>query len=106
MSGSRSLELLISVISVGELLHGARNSQRTESNLQRIRALAGRIPVVPCTVATAESYARIRYGLQARGRPIPTNDIWIAATARQQGLVLATRDRHFREIEELRIEEW
>jgi len=100
------LELLISVISVGELLRGAYNSQRVESNLQRVRALAARMPVIPCTVATAESYARIKQRLRSKGRPIPENDIWIAATAQQQRLALATRDRHFREVEELTIEEW
>ena len=99
-------ELLISVISVGELLRGAYGSHRVESNLHRVRGMAVRMPVIPCTLATAESYARIKHGLRSKGRPVPDNDIWIAATAQQQGLVLATRDRHFREIEELRIEEW
>ncbi|MFZ3211922.1 MAG: type II toxin-antitoxin system VapC family toxin [Terriglobales bacterium] len=99
-------EVLISVISIGELLRGAYGSQRMESNLQRVRGMAARLPVIPCTVATAESYGRIKQGLRSKGRPVPDNDIWIAATARQQGLVLATRDRHFREIEELTIEEW
>jgi tRNA(fMet)-specific endonuclease VapC len=100
------VELMISVISFGELLRGAYGSQRTESNLERVRDLATKVPVIPCTVATAESYARIKQRLRSKGRPLPENDIWIAASAQQHGLVLATRDRHFREIDELSIEEW
>jgi predicted nucleic acid-binding protein len=38
----------------------------------------------------------------AQGRPIPDNDIWIAAIARQHSLSLITRDAHFREIEGLK----
>ncbi|HEV8045487.1 MAG TPA: PIN domain-containing protein [Rubrobacter sp.] len=40
------------------------------------------------------------------GRPIPENDIWIAATALQHGLVLVTRDSHFEHVEGLRVERW
>jgi tRNA(fMet)-specific endonuclease VapC len=50
---------------------------------------------------TAEYYALIVRKLKAKGRHIPTNDIWIAANAMKQGLALYTLDSHFGEIEGL-----
>jgi tRNA(fMet)-specific endonuclease VapC len=44
--------------------------------------------------------------LRAKGRPIPENDIWIAAVAKQYDLALFTRDAHFAEVESLRTESW
>jgi tRNA(fMet)-specific endonuclease VapC len=44
--------------------------------------------------------------LRIKGRPIPENDIWIAATARQHDLTLVSRDRHFAEVDNLRWEQW
>jgi tRNA(fMet)-specific endonuclease VapC len=41
-----------------------------------------------------------------KGRPIPENDIWIAALAHQYSLTLASNDAHFREIENLQTETW
>lgn len=43
---------------------------------------------------------------KSKGKPVPTNDIRIAATAIQNGLTLATQDKHFSEIQELVIENW
>lgn len=40
-------------------------------------------------------YAEIYRTLRARGTPIPTNDVWIAALAVEHGLVVYTRDHHF-----------
>ena len=54
-----------------------------------------RVRVVPLTATTAEFYAHILAGLRARGTPIPTNDIWIAACAMEHGASPATSDRHF-----------
>jgi tRNA(fMet)-specific endonuclease VapC len=44
---------------------------------------------------TAEQYAEVRDELKRKGRPIPGNDVWIAALARQHALPLLSRDRHF-----------
>ena len=99
-------ESLLSVISVGELLRGAYGSQRVEANLHRVRGITARMVVVPCTVETAEAYAFIKQGLRSKGRLLPDNDIWIAASAHQHGLVLVSRDRHFHQIDGLTVEEW
>jgi tRNA(fMet)-specific endonuclease VapC len=44
--------------------------------------------------------------LRGEGRPIPENDLWIAATASEHGLVLVTRDEHFDRVEGLLVERW
>ena len=53
---------------------------------------------------TAEFYASAWKKLRDKGRPIPTNDIWVAASAMQHGLALATLDGHFAAIEGLLLE--
>jgi tRNA(fMet)-specific endonuclease VapC len=103
---SSAPESLLSVISVGELLRGAYGSQRVEANLRRIRSMTARMVVISCTVETAEAYASIKQRLRSKGRPLPDNDIWIAASAQQHGLVLVSRDRHFHQIDGLTVEEW
>jgi tRNA(fMet)-specific endonuclease VapC len=47
---------------------------------------------------TAEFHAQIFADLKQKGRPIPTNDLWLAASAMQYGLALATYDDHFTSI--------
>jgi tRNA(fMet)-specific endonuclease VapC len=55
---------------------------------------------------TAESYSEIRHELKAAGTPIPTNDLWIAAVARQHRFQIITRDTHFRAVRGLRVLAW
>jgi len=52
---------------------------------------------------TAEKYAIIKTSLLSKGKPIPENDIWIAATAMQYNLLLYTMDSHFREIQTISL---
>ena len=52
---------------------------------------------------TAEHYASVYTNLRRKGRPIPTNDMWIAASALQHGMALASQDNHFSEIDGLLI---
>ena len=62
--------------------------------------------VSDCDVSTARHYGKIRELLRAKGRPIPENDIWIAAHAQQYDLTLVSRDAHFSAVEGIRIEAW
>jgi tRNA(fMet)-specific endonuclease VapC len=62
--------------------------------------------VLGCDTATARQYGRIKNALRARGRPIPDNDIWIAAIALQHDLTLLSRDRHFGAVAGLVVETW
>lgn len=99
-------ELDLNATIVGELCFGAEKFGRVEQNLAAIDRLITRCPVIPCDESTGRVYARLRHRLRGKGRPIPENDLWIAATAIEHSLVLVTRDEHFREIDGLMIEVW
>ena len=93
-------------IALGELYFGAFKSAHPDDNAERIDRLAASTAILYCDGTTALHYGRIKTGLRAKGRPIPENDIWIAAIAQQHGLTVVSRDLHFREIEDLPAEEW
>ena len=93
-------------IVLGELFYGALKSAHPDENTQRIDRLATSAAVLSCDSTTALHYGRIKTALRAKSRPIPENDIWIAAIAQQHGLAVVSRDAHFREIDNLHIDEW
>ena len=74
--------------------------------MARVDEFAASVKVLDCDVLTAQHYGQIKDRLRVRGRPIPENDIWIASVALQFGLPLATRDDHFKEVEDLTLEAW
>jgi len=98
--------LLLSVIVLGELYYGAKKSTRVEENLKRIARLLAEGVVVQNDAATAYEYGMIRNELRLKGQPIPENDLWLAALARQHHLVLLSRDAHFTFVDGLRLESW
>jgi tRNA(fMet)-specific endonuclease VapC len=99
-------QIFLPVTVLGELYFGAAHSGRPQANKERIDELKAECVVVPVDVETAELYGEVRLGLRRRGRPIPENDAWIAASALRHGLVLVTRDRHFEGVDGLVIERW
>lgn len=99
-------EILIPSIVFGEIYYGARKSGRVEENVQRVDELLASSAVVDCDGETAQHYAIIKNNLRLKGKPIPENDIWIAALALQHNLVLVTRDAHFQEVQNLATESW
>lgn len=99
-------EVFIPIIVLGELYYGARKSVHTEENVERIRDLANSAMVIGIDENIAEMYGTVKDMLRASGKPIPENDIWIAAVAKEYGLTVVSRDEHFREIEDLHVEEW
>jgi tRNA(fMet)-specific endonuclease VapC len=88
---------------VGELRFGALNSRRATQNLRRVEQLVSRCHPLDLTLGTTEVYARVRLQLKQKGKPIPENDIWIAAVCIERDLPLATSDDHFREVTGLTI---
>jgi len=96
----------ISIITVGELCAGAHQSKRAAFNLAEARRISSEIPVYGFDFETADEYGRIHALLRAKGKPIPHNDVWIAATAIRNGLTLITLDKHFSWIDGLTIEIW
>jgi len=89
---------------IGELLFGALNSQHPEANVSRVNQLIQNSIVLRMGSATATLYARIRISLRQKGRPIPENDIWIAASCLEHEVALVTNDAHFQWIEGLKLE--
>lgn len=94
-------EVFIPSIVLGELYYGAFRSSRVKENIDRIEALMKERVIIGCDHQTAERYGMIKSELRMKGRPLPENDIWIAAIAMQHNVMLASRDQHFREIEGL-----
>jgi len=74
--------------------------------MARIDDFAARNIVLGCDIDTARRYGEVKDGLRQKGRPVPENDIWIAAIALLNDLTLVARDVHFREVEGLRVEAW
>lgn len=99
----RSQEVILSAVVIGELLYGYRYGSRTARNIRELdEFLANRhVTLAPVSRITADRYARIAAALRAKGRPIPTNDIWIAAHAMETGTDLISSDEHFKHVDGL-----
>jgi tRNA(fMet)-specific endonuclease VapC len=102
----QSPNIILSATVLGELYYGAQKSTRLDENLARIGRFLEGVAVIENDIATAYQYGLIRNELRIKGRPIPENDVWIAAAARQHDLILVSRDRHFAEVDNLRWEQW
>ena len=85
----------------GELLFGVYNSLRSESELQKYHRFMSTAEVLEVNIGVVENYAKIRHKLKQKGRPIPENDIWIAAIAMSNDILLLSNDEHFLEIDDL-----
>jgi tRNA(fMet)-specific endonuclease VapC len=99
----RARQLCINTIVLAELLTGFALGSRPDANRRLLSRLLSspRVSLLTVGPETAEHYADICTRLRRKGRPIPTNDMWIAASAREHGLVLFTRDAHFQEVDGL-----
>ena len=103
---SKQDEVFIPSIVIGELYYGARKSNHSKQNTERIERFVAENVILACDAVTASNYGEIKERLSQKGRPIPENDIWIAAMSKQYGMKLASRDEHFKEVEILQVEVW
>src|SRR6266581_7175859 len=92
---SAASQIFIPSIVLGELYYGANKSAHSKSNITHIDNFALKSSVLVCDTDTARHYGHIKDHLREKGNPIPENDIWIAAIAKQYHLTLASRDQHF-----------
>lgn len=99
-------EILLSVMVLGELLYGACRSTRYAENREKVMAFSERCRILEIDGKVTEKYAEIRAALAEKGRPIPENDIWIAASCLSEDAILVSRDQHFEEIDDLDCEVW
>ena len=95
----------ISIIVMGELLAGFVSGRQESRNRKELSEFLGspRVHVFLADDETVEYYARIFRQLKNKGKPIPTNDLWIAATAMQHGFAIFTYDDHFVNIDNLLV---
>ena len=91
---------------IGEFQYGLLMSRKRK----RLQALLGRLEAESILLCpdreTANWYAQIRHDLKKQGRPIPENDIWISALARQHTLEIASQDTHFDHVPRVRRVGW
>lgn len=100
-------QLVMSVITYGELCHGASRSVQRAQAFSNLEKMVLSIPVEPLRQAVGPVYGEVRGKLAAEGRLIGGNDLWIAAHALTLGLVLVTNnDREFKRIAGLSVENW
>lgn len=99
-------EVFLPSIAIGELYYGAYRSSRRDENVKRIDKLVKGNYILVCNARIAQEYGLIKSRLSEKGRPIPENDIWIAALASSNNLIVVTRDKHFKHVEGLQIEMW
>jgi tRNA(fMet)-specific endonuclease VapC len=95
--------LAISPIVLGELLSGFECGNKTKKNREDLQQFlqSSRIRLLSMTSDTANFYSQIYLSLKNKGKPIPTNDMWIAAQTLEHGCVLCSHDKHFKVIEGL-----
>jgi len=99
----RSERVFLSTIVIGELLYGFRHGSHFDRNRADLHAFIDRpfVTLLPVTLSTADRFGRVAAQLRARGRPIPTNDCWIAAHTMESGAELLSFDGHFAAVDGL-----
>jgi tRNA(fMet)-specific endonuclease VapC len=102
----KATEVHIPIIVVGELYYGALYSTQVQKNIREIKSITDNYNILKIDEETTIAYGDIKAALRKKGKPIPENDIWIAAIAKRYELIMVTRDKHFKEIESIRIKNW
>lgn len=100
------IDLGLPVIVLGEYLFGVRQSRRRARYETWLTDHLAAFVMLAVERETASRYAELRSELKSAGRPIPSNDLWIAALARQHRCRLVTRDRHFEAVRGLELIRW
>jgi predicted nucleic acid-binding protein len=93
----------INTVVLGELFGGFKGGSRESMNRRELELFldSPRVETLFIDVETSEFYANIFWDLRRKGKPVPVNDLWVAASAMRHGLALFTYDEHFRTIDGL-----
>jgi tRNA(fMet)-specific endonuclease VapC len=94
-------EIFIPSIAAGELYYGAYCSANVKKHLDQSNQFLQNYTILTPDITTGDFYGRIKKSLKDRGKPIPENDIWIAAIALQFNLPLFTSDNHFKTVDNI-----
>lgn len=97
-----ALRLVVPSVVLGEYYFGIRRSRYRSRYEQWLRRYLPLAEIATITSATAAAYADIRLELKRSGNPIPPNDLWVAALARQHALPVLSNDGHFDAVEGVR----
>lgn len=87
--------LVVPSVVLGEFWFGIRQSRYRIRYQAWLRSYLPLTEIATVTSATADVYADIRLELKRVGKPIPSNDAWVAALARQHALAVLSNDAHF-----------
>ena len=98
--------LALSFVSIAEFRYGLLGSTRPEAGIALLETLATHLPVLFPDAETTGHYVWITDHLKRKGRPVPHNDVWTAALARQHAMPVLSRDRHFDFIDGIQRLEW
>jgi tRNA(fMet)-specific endonuclease VapC len=102
----RADEIVLTPVVLGELKAGflrGEHLRKNEAELARFLA-SPRVRLVGIDRETSERYAVILNGLRKAGTPIPTNALWLAASAMQHGLGVLTSDPHFLKVPQVIVD--
>ena len=98
------------VVTQAELLVGVTlaSSEQRKQQLQILyeQVVTRAILILPITSSVTQHYATNFVTLQRKGKPIPTNDMWIAAIATTYNLIMVSNDEHFQYVDGLQVEDW
>jgi tRNA(fMet)-specific endonuclease VapC len=103
---SEARMLAIPVIVAGEFAFGIAQSRHREAYERSLQRMPDRCTVLDIGIETARHYSAIRLELKSAGKPIPANDVWIAALSRQHSIPVMSRDSHFDFVGGLRRRTW
>jgi tRNA(fMet)-specific endonuclease VapC len=96
----------ISSIVLGELYIGINRVVNKRKHLNKLAFFLELCTVLNVDETTARFFGEITASLYKKGKPIPTNDVWIAASVIQHNLTLISYDKHFKEIDNILLESW
>ena len=99
-------QVALPVVVIGEYRYGINQSRYRTRYRRWLDGLIADCTVLDISEDTTRHYADVAIELKQLGKPIPTNDLWIAALCRQYGLPLLSRDRHFDVVAGIRRLNW
>lgn len=99
-------QVALPVVVLGEYRYGIAQSRHRATYNRWLDGLIEDCKVLDIDEGTTHHYAAINVELRRVGKPIPTNDMWIAALSRQHALPILSRDKHFDLIAGIRRLNW
>lgn len=97
-------KIYTSSIVLGELYTGINRVSNKSKQIKKLNEFLEWCTILEINQETAKYFGQLVAQLYKKGTPIPTNDVWIAASAMKYDLILMSGDKHFKQIESLNLE--